>query len=135
MKQVQFCVIFFCFYTFLFNLGKYVNKWKKILFSLLYLTHMTSCIIGPFLCCHLLYLIIYLKLTFSKKTHHFCIHRWLLWMTLITLAVSSFFLKSGSASSIWTTSRRYLLYSRPRFQSSRVSFCWGPRQQGSEYKY
>ena len=59
-KKVQFYVfIIFCFYTFLFNHGKHV-KCEKILFSLLYLTLVTSCIIGPFLCCHLLYLIIYL---------------------------------------------------------------------------
>ena len=55
-------VLYFLFYTyFLFNLGKHVNWCEKISFSLLYLTLVTSCIIDPFLCCHLLYLIIYLE--------------------------------------------------------------------------
>ena len=54
------CVLYFPCLHFLFNLGKHVNYCEKILFSLLYLTLVTSCIIGPFLCCHLLYLIIYL---------------------------------------------------------------------------
>ena len=53
----------FCFNTFLFNLEKHVNYCEKISFSLLYLTLVMSCIIGPFLCCHLLYLIIYLVKT------------------------------------------------------------------------
>ena len=53
-------VLYFCFYTFLFNLGKQINKCEKNSFSLLYLTLVTSCIIIPFLCCHLLYLIIFL---------------------------------------------------------------------------
>ena len=44
----------------LLNLG---NCCKKIYFSLLYLTLVTSRIIGPFLCCHLFYLIIYLRET------------------------------------------------------------------------
>ena len=35
--------------------------------SLLYLTLVTSCIIGPILCCHLLYLIIYLIQTLSDQ--------------------------------------------------------------------
>ena len=35
---------------------------KKISFSLLYLTLVTSCIIGPFLCYHLFNLILYLVL-------------------------------------------------------------------------
>ena len=53
----------FCFYTFLFDFGKHVNYCEKILFSLLYLTPVTSCVIGSFLCCQLLYLIIYLATT------------------------------------------------------------------------
>jgi len=57
------CSLYFCFYTFLFNLGKYVNWCEKISFSLLYLTLVTSRKICPFLCCHLLYLIIYFKYT------------------------------------------------------------------------
>ena len=52
---------------FLFNLGKHVHKWEKILSSLLNMTLGTSCIIGPFLCCHLLYLIIYLLFTICDK--------------------------------------------------------------------
>ena len=40
---------------FLFNLGKHVHKWEKILSSLINMTLGTSCIIGPFLCCHLFY--------------------------------------------------------------------------------
>ena len=47
------------FLQFLFNLGKYVNSYERISFFLLYLTLVTSWIIDPFLCCHLLYLIIY----------------------------------------------------------------------------
>ena len=50
------CVLYFLFLHCLFNL----EKCEKSSFSLLYLTLVTSCIIGPFLCCHLLYLIIYL---------------------------------------------------------------------------
>jgi len=53
-------VLYFLFLHFLFNLGKHVNQLEKMLFSLLYLTLLTSCIFGPFLCCHLLDLIIYL---------------------------------------------------------------------------
>ena len=45
---MQFLFFIFCFYTFLFN---HVNKYEKMLSSLLYLTLVTSCIIGPFLCC------------------------------------------------------------------------------------
>ena len=41
------CVLFFCLYTFLFNLGKQ----SKISFFLLYLTLMTSCIIDPLYFC------------------------------------------------------------------------------------
>ena len=52
--------LIFYFYTFLFNLGKHVNQCETISFSVLYLTLVTSCIIGLFLCCHILYLIIYL---------------------------------------------------------------------------
>ena len=55
--------LFSVFTLFLFNLGKYVNWCEKISFSLLYLTLVTSRKICPFLCCHLLYLIIYLKYT------------------------------------------------------------------------
>ena len=44
------CSVFSVF-TRLFNL----EKCEKSSFSLLYLTLVTSCIIGPFLCCHLLY--------------------------------------------------------------------------------
>ena len=40
----------------------YINV-GKLSPSLLYLTLVTSCIIGSFLCCHLLYLIIYLDRT------------------------------------------------------------------------
>ena len=52
----------FPFFTFsLFNLRKHVNWSVKISFSsLLYLPLVTLCIVDPFLCCHLLYLIIFL---------------------------------------------------------------------------
>ena len=64
INSMQFYVFFiFCVYTFLFNLGKHVNKYEKILFFLLYLTLVTSGIIDPFLCCHLLNLIIYLDVS------------------------------------------------------------------------
>ena len=53
----------FCFYTFLFNLGKHFNNLcETISFFPLYLTLVTLCIISLFLCFHLLYLIIYLTL-------------------------------------------------------------------------
>ena len=57
----------FCFYTFSFNLRKcvYVNYFEIILFSMWHLTLATLCIIGPFLFCHLLYVIIYL--VYSNK--------------------------------------------------------------------
>ena len=45
------CVPFFVFTLFLFNLRKHVNKCEKISFSLLYLTLVTLCINGSFLCC------------------------------------------------------------------------------------
>ena len=56
------CILYFLFYTFLFNLEKHVNYCETISFSLLYLTLVTLCIIGSFLCCHLLYLSIWLQL-------------------------------------------------------------------------
>ena len=46
------------FYLIFENISTNVNN--VISFPLLYWTLVTSCIIGPFLCCHLLYLIIYL---------------------------------------------------------------------------
>ena len=58
------CVLYFL----CLNLGKHVSWCQKISFSLFYLTLVTSCIIGPLLCCHLLYLIIYLGLSNIKKT-------------------------------------------------------------------
>ena len=46
---------------------------KKFPFSLLYLTLVTPCIIDPFLCCHLLYLIFYL--VFGINIHVFYVQR------------------------------------------------------------
>ena len=72
-EKVQFCVLVISFYTFLFNLGEHVNWWEKISFSLLYLTLVTSRIICPFLCCHLLYLIIYLLyMRFHRRKLRIC---------------------------------------------------------------
>ena len=58
---------YFLFLHFLFNLGKHINECEKIPFPLLYLTPVTSRIIGPFLCCDLLYLIIYFVFLKSLK--------------------------------------------------------------------
>ena len=63
------CSSFSYFYTFLFTVRKHVNYCETISFSLLYLTLLTLCIIGLFLCCHLLYLIIYLSRTQKLSWH------------------------------------------------------------------
>ena len=61
----------FYFNFFLLNLRKHANLCEKIPFFLLYLTLVTSCITGPFLCCHLLYLIIYLIIIkYLFRTHN-----------------------------------------------------------------
>ena len=57
------CVLWFLFLHFFIKSWKtYQPMWENLAF-LLHLTLMTSCIIGPFLCCNLLYLIIYLLLS------------------------------------------------------------------------
>ena len=71
-KGAIFCVIYFLFLHFLFNLEKHVKLCDKISFSLLYLTLVTSCIIDPFLCCHLLYLIIYLVMVVPLRDNLNC---------------------------------------------------------------
>ena len=55
---MQFCVLYFLFLQF------FILFWKK--FQLLYLTLVTSCIIGPFLCCNLLFLIINLVISWCS---------------------------------------------------------------------
>ena len=55
---MQFCVLYFLFLHF------FISFWKK--FQLLYLTLVKSYIIGPFLCCHLLFLIIYLVISWCS---------------------------------------------------------------------
>jgi len=51
------CSLISVFTLFYLSFGEHVNSWEKTVSSLLYLTLVTSCIIGPFFCCHLLYLI------------------------------------------------------------------------------
>jgi len=59
--------VFTFFYLILENMSTNVRKFP---FSLLYLTLVTSCTVGPFLCCHLLYFIIYLaKSIFEKRMY------------------------------------------------------------------
>ena len=47
-------------YTSYFILENVSTNVRQFRFPLLYLTRVTSCIVGPFLCCHLMYLIIYI---------------------------------------------------------------------------
>ena len=47
--SVILCVLFSAFTLFSFNLGKHLNSFEKISLFFLYLTLVTSCIIGPFI--------------------------------------------------------------------------------------
>ena len=87
------CVLYFLFFHFLFDFGKHVKQCEKISFSLLYLTLVTSCTIGPFLCCLLLCLIIYLILLkiyfFACPIHNGILTR-KLWFSLRLLLCTRF---------------------------------------------
>ena len=56
-------LIWQCFYTFLFNLEKRQIMWENFDFLVIFNT-CDVVLINPFLCCHLLYLIIYLSKSF-----------------------------------------------------------------------
>ena len=94
-------------YTFLFNFGKHVNYWEKILSSLLYSTLVTSCIIGPFLCCQLLYLMIYLQFTvYILITAFFYKPIFLIQFLLLFWSISTVSIRIGlivRISSIWNS--------------------------------
>jgi len=73
------CSLFSVFTIFLFSFWKHVNLCGKISFFFLYLTLVTSWIVGPFLCCHLLYLIIYLHPRNYTQERPTQIYAYLIW--------------------------------------------------------
>jgi len=68
-----------------------------MLFSLLYLTLVTLCKIGSFLCCHLLYLIIYLvctKILFVADLNRLNIVLWYFWFIMgVQCSVTQIYLR------------------------------------------
>ena len=60
-KGAILCLIYFQFLHFFIWSWKTCQLMWENFFSLLYSTLVTSCIVDPFLCCHLFYLIIYLQ--------------------------------------------------------------------------
>ena len=72
-----FVLYFLSLHFYIINLGKNINYCQKISFTMLYLTLVTQCNIGQFLCCHLLHsgrmIVLYLCAQFSVLCTYNCL--------------------------------------------------------------